>query len=151
MLIPDEKKNYKLIDLINYRLSSKIIEWKQKCERCNIYGLNHHKYEQFDMIGNYIIIYVQRINKFLRKKNLSIIEFGENLNLGDLFYEKKNTLETSFKLLGIIYHVGSLEEGHYYTVIKIRDKWVQFNDNKVGLLTNIEFKSKEVCAFLYEK
>ena len=60
-------------------------------------------------------------------------------------------METSFKLLGIIYHVGSLEEGHYYTVIKIRDKLVQFNDNKVGLLTNIEFKSKEVCAFLYEK
>ena len=89
LLIPDEKKNYKLIDLINYRLSSKIIEWKQKCERCNIYGLNHHKYEQFDMIGNYIIIYVQRINKFLRKKNLSIIEFEENLNLSNHFYEKK--------------------------------------------------------------
>ena len=64
---------------------------------------------------------------------------------------KKKLKETSFQLLGLIYHFGTLDEGHYYTIIKIRDKWVKFNDNKVKILTNIEFKSKDVCAFLYEK
>ena len=81
LLIPDQQKNYKLIDLIKYRLNSKINEWNQKCEKCNMANLNHYKFEKFDMISNYIIIYIQRINKFEKIKNNSIIEFEENLNL----------------------------------------------------------------------
>ena len=40
------------------------------------------------MISNYIIIYLKRINKFLKTKNLFIIEFEESLNLAE-FCEKK--------------------------------------------------------------
>ena len=90
LLIPDEKKNYNILDLIKEHLKLKITEWKKKCENCNIYGLNHQQLEQFDMIGNYFIIYIQRINRFKRKKNQSMIEFEEDLNLIDFFYEKKN-------------------------------------------------------------
>ena len=77
-----------MIDLIKYRLNSKIIEWNQTCEKCKLPGLNHQKFETFDMISNYIIIYLQRINKFLKTKNFSVIEFEESLNLAE-FYEKK--------------------------------------------------------------
>ena len=60
-------------------------------------------------------------------------------------------MKTSLKLLGIIYHMGSLDKGHYYSILKIRDKWFKFNDNKVSKLSNFELKSKDVCALIYEK
>ena len=151
LLIPDQQKNYKLIDLIKYRLNSKLNEWSQKCENCKLAGLNHNRFEKFDMISNYIIIYIQRINKFEKTKNNSIIEFEENLNLGEFFVEKNISKNGLFKLLCIIYHEGSLDCGHYYVIIKIRDKWFKFSDDKVKLLNTIQFKSKDVCAFVYEK
>ena len=77
-----------MIDLIKYRLNSKIIEWNQIYENCKLPGLNHQKFETFDMLSNYIIIYIQRISKFLKTKNLSFIEFEESLNLAE-FCEKK--------------------------------------------------------------
>ncbi len=42
---------------------------------------------------------------------------------------EKNILETSFKVLNVIYYVDPLEKQHYYTMIKIRDKQFKFNDN----------------------
>ena len=59
-------------------------------------------------------------------------------------------MKFSIKLLCIIYHEGSLDCGHYYVIIKIRDKWFKFSDDKVNLLNTIQFKSKDVCAFVYE-
>ena len=150
LLIPDQNKNYNLKDLIKYRLNSKITQRIEKCESCKMTGLNHNKLEKFDMISNYIIIYIQRINKFEKTKNNSIIEFEEDLNLGEYFVEKISKAGL-YKLLGIICHEGSLDCGHYYAIIKIRDKWFKFSDNKVKLLSTIQFKSKDVCAFLYEK
>ena len=140
-----------MIDLIKYRLNSKIIEWNQTCEKCKLPGLNHQKFETFDMISNYIIIYLQRINKFLKTKNLSVIEFEESLNLAEFCEKKINQNDCLFKLLCIIYHEGRLDFGHYYTIIKINEHWFKFSDNNVSLITNIEFKSKDVCAFLFEK
>ena len=140
-----------MIDLIKYRLNSKIIEWNQICENCKLPGLNHQKFKTFDMLSNYIIIYIQRISKFLKTKNLSFIEFEESLNLAE-FCEKKNYPDDClFKLLCIIYHEGTLDFGHYYTIIKIKEHWFKFSDNNVSLITNIEFKSQDVCAFLFEK
>ena len=103
------------------------------------------------MISNYIIIYLQRINKFLKTKNLSIIEFEESLNLAEFCEKKINQNDCLFKLLCIIYHEGTLDFRHYYTIIKINEHWFKFSDNNVNLITNIEFQSKDVCAFLYEK
>ena len=103
------------------------------------------------MLSNYIIIYIQRINKFLKTKNLSFIEFEESLNLAE-FCEKKNYPDDClFKLLCIIYHEGTLDFGHYYTIIKIKEHWFKFSDNNVSLITNIEFNSQDICAFLFEK
>ena len=65
--------------------------------------------------------------------------------------EKNNSKNGIFKILCIIYHEGSLDEGHYYAIIKIRDKWFKFSDNKVKILSTFQLKSKDVCAFLYEK
>ena len=140
-----------MIDLIKYRLKSKIIEWNQICENCKLPGLNHQKFETFDMISNYIIIYLQRINKFLKTKNESFIEFDESLNLAEFCENKICPDDCLFKLLGIIYHEGTLDFGHYYTIIKINELWFKFNDNIVSLVTNIEFKSKDVFAFFFEK
>ena len=95
--------------------------------------------------SNYIIIYLQRINKYL------ITKFDESLNLEEFCENKICPDDCLFKLLGIIYHEGTLDFGHYYTKNKINEFWLKFNDNIVSLFTNIEFKSKDVCSFFFEK
>jgi hypothetical protein len=52
--------------------------------------------------------------------------------------------------MNFINYIGSIDNEHYYSIFKIRDKWFEFNENHVILLNNIE-KSTDDCAFLYEK
>ena len=151
LLIPEEKKDYKLIDLIRYHLNSTVTNWIYKCENCKENNMNHYKLEKFDMISKYFIIYIQRMNKFLKTKNTSNIKFDEILNLNEFCDDELKAIGIKLKLVGIIYHNGLLESGHYYTIFKIHDKWFRFNDNRVTLINKIEFESEEACAFLYEK
>lgn len=37
-----------------------------------------------------------------------------------------------FKLCGILIHSGSAESGHYYSYIKVGERWLEFNDRKVS-------------------
>ncbi len=37
-----------------------------------------------------------------------------------------------YKLKGIIVHQGISEAGHYFSIIKLKDKWYEFNDNFIG-------------------
>ena len=151
LLFPEEKKNFHLLDLIKFRFNSSVTKWIEKCERCNESNINHYKIEKFDMIANYIIIYTQRINRFLNSKNDSKITFSEFLNLNEFLEDVLKNQNIRLKLLGIIYHIGFIESGHYYVIIKIRDQWYKFNDNEEKEIINMKFESKEACTFLYER
>ena len=73
LLIPDQNKNYNLKDLIKYRLNSKITEWIEKCENCKQSGLNHYKFEKFDMISNYNYLYLFIFKELINLKKQKII------------------------------------------------------------------------------
>ena len=67
-----------------------------------------------------IILSIKRIDWILNIKNNTEIKFSEYLNLRryiDNDFEKNN--EESYSLIGIINHIGSLEFGHYYSLIKL--------------------------------
>ena len=36
-----------------------------------------------------------------------------------------------YELSGVIIHSGVAEAGHYYSYIKIKDKWYEFNDIRI--------------------
>ena len=61
------------------------------------------------MITNYIIIYTQRINRFLNSKNDSKITIRVFLNLNEFLEEHLKNQNIRLKLLGIIYHIGFIE------------------------------------------
>ncbi len=44
-----------------------------------------------------------------------------------------NLADTQYTLTGIIVHLGTLNNGHYYSYIKLPDenKWMEFNDHKI--------------------
>ena len=151
LLFPEDKKEFNLLDLIKFRFNSSVKKWIKKCEGCKESNINHYKIEKFDMIANYIIIYTQRINRFLNSKNDSKITFSEFLNLNEFLEDDLKNQNIRLKLLGIIYHIGFIESGHYYVIIKIRDQWFKFNDNEVTEINNKKFESEEACAFLYER
>lgn len=78
-----------------------------------------------------------------RKKLNDYFEFPFELDINKwLCEEKKNKDNNSsevFNLSGVIIHSGSAEAGHYYSYIKIKDKWFEFNDTKINekILTSV--------------
>ena len=42
-----------------------------------------------------------------------------------------NEASINFTLIGGIYHYGTIAYGHYYSVIKLNDIWVQFNFSEI--------------------
>ena len=40
--------------------------------------------------------------------------------------------DNKYRLSGITVHLGSAESGHYYSIIKVGEKWLEFNDKKVS-------------------
>ena len=53
--------------------------------------------------------------------------------------EEAEATETNYKLKGVLIHSGTAQAGHYYSYIRIGEKWVEFNDTKVS-----QFEPSEV-------
>ena len=151
ILIPGNENIYNLTDLLHNYFCNTLITWSTKCDRCKENNLNHIKFPRFDMVGNYLIISIQRIDRILNIKNVSYIIFEDSLNIKNFFDSDSNEDNMNFSLIGGIYHQGTMEFGHYYSIIKIQDNWVEFNDNYITKVKNMEFSSNSICALIYEK
>ena len=56
-----------------------------------------------------------------------------------------------YRLFGTIHHNGSIQYGHYYSLIKIKNEWFEFNDSLVTKKEIMEYNSNNVCILFYEK
>ena len=47
---------------------------------------------------------------------------------------------STYKLSGVVVHIGAAEFGHYFSYIESGEKWLEFNDSKVKefKLSNLE-------------
>ena len=104
-------------------------------------------------LPNILIITINRafLGKSLIKKRLI---FKETLDLKDYlendFLDRE--IETKYKLYGVnICHKNFFVGGHYYSYVKINDKWYKFDDNKPVENTNPELESKYVVGLYYIK
>ena len=151
ILIPGNERNYNLTDLLKNSFSNSLTNWTIKCENCNEINLNHIKIPKIDMIGRYLLISIQRLNRILNTKNKAFITFNQFLNIREFMDIDSKEASINFTLIGGIYHYGTIAYGHYYSVIKLNDIWVEFNDSSIKKLKKMEFNSNSVCALIYEK
>ena len=69
-----------------------------------------------------MILSIQRINPFINNKNNCFVKFSEIIDIGEfLDIEKKRKSNFKYSLFAVINHSGSLEFGHFYSYIKIKN------------------------------
>ena len=54
-------------------------------------------------------------------------------------------------MFGTIHNNGSIQYGHYYSLITIKNEWFEFNDSLVTKKEIMEYNSNNVCILFYEK
>ena len=100
-----------------------------------------------------LILSLQRINQNTQKKLKYIVKYPEILDISEFTdHECGFDKECIYHLFAIIEHYGSINSGHYYSLIKIGDKdWFEFNDSKVKNIETISDESEYVYALFYIK
>ena len=85
----------------------------------------------------------------------STLSFKDTLDLKDYldeaFLDKEK--ETKYKLYGVnlCEKYWLINAGHYYSYVKINDKWYKFDDEKIEKEISPDFNSKYVTGLYYVK
>ena len=82
LLIANNNYENNLYDLLKEYVKILKIKWEKPCINCKK-SCEHSKIIKFNKLGDIIIISIQRINKFLNKKNECIINISEDLNMNE--------------------------------------------------------------------
>jgi ubiquitin carboxyl-terminal hydrolase 7 len=82
-------------------------------------------------------IYLKRYDDYGNKLK-HFVEFEETLDMNN--YLSQPNPHNVYNLYAIIVHTGSSMSGHYYSYIKLNDQWYEFNDSRVTLLEDEEWK-----------
>ena len=149
--LPINNREYELISLIKDNFSSIINDWKEECFSCKKNNQKHFKKVKFAMLNEIIIFSIQRFDYINNLKNNSYIIFDEFINMKDLIDNDLEDLQFKFKLFATIHHIGSIDTGHYYVIIRKDKEWITFNDSVVEENNNMNFKSNTVCFLVYQK
>ena len=153
LLFENENLNeYDLNNLIKINiLRNEIIQINETCKNCEkIY--DRQQKIRIANLPQLLILSIQRINFFTQKKNNTKISFNEVLDLKEIVdNEIFDNSNTNYRLWGIIYHKGNnLNNGHYYSYIKIKGNWFCFDDKNV--INDIpDFNSSEVNTLFYTR
>ena len=103
------------------------------------------------MLNDVIIFSLQRLNTSLSSKNTISVAYSENISLKEFCDRELCQSENNYKLFCTINHYGDINFGHYYSYIKIGNKWYQFNDSYVNEISQLNTNSSSVCVLFYEK
>jgi len=81
----------------------------------------------------YLTIIFKKYNTIERKNNQEIIFPFHDLNLSK-YCDGYDSFECLYDLIGVGCHVGNLNSGHYFSIIKKNDnKWYNFNDSSISV------------------
>ena len=114
------------------------------CESCKK-QVEISKRSLLHTLPNYMIVHLQRMvfnyDTMENEKINSRLEFPMDLNVFQYSTEGVERNEGSdcssivddyhYDLQGIIVHVGTAQAGHYYSYIKDKNKWLEFNDTSI--------------------
>lgn len=116
------------------------------CENCQKKTINRKKISFFDS-AKYLIIKLQRIDTVREIKNNKLIDFPKKL---PFLTDCNNYLYT---LIGVVYHTGSLNSGHYYSQCfhKENNTWFRFNDETIESVSWREVVNPGAYVLVYER
>ena len=130
------------------------------CDFCNSYLEAERKYAFINNIFTYslildtlpkvLIIQLKRFKmmKEICRKISYCVNIPFEINLNFLLHNStKYQNSTNYHLRSMIVHVGSgLQQGHYFSIVKISDEWFKFDDENIQVdnilkIIKIAFKS----------
>ena len=151
LLIPREAKESKLEDLLFNFLNTINVSLKEKCKDCNKNKTNIEKHMTLGVLNDIVIFSLQRLDPLLSVKSNTRIYFPDIIDLKLFADELIQNDNLKYRLFGTIHHNGSIQYGHYYSLIKIKNEWFEFNDSLVTKKEIMEYNSNNVCILFYEK
>ena len=101
------------------------------CIKCNTKRHNIHKKINFNILNDIIIFTLLRLDPYLSIKKEAIVYFQDIIDLKEYYDNESILKDLKYQLFGIINHVGSINYGHYYSIIKLDNNWYEFNDSNI--------------------
>ena len=136
------EENFYTIDL-NVKDSNNIYEsFSSFCEDeyIQVDSCNSIKYTKIIKAPPILVIHLKRfeynLQTFERYKVNTVFTFPETLNIGP--YLDKMESKVNYKLSGAVIHSGNSQFGHYFSLIKVNDKWIEFNDKDINPINEKE-------------
>jgi ubiquitin C-terminal hydrolase len=153
LLFEDEiTPQYDIYSLIKSNiLRNEIIKVNDICKDCEKICDRQQKI-RIANLPQLLILSIQRFNNFNQKKNNTKISFNEVLDLNEVIdNEIFDNSNTNYRLWGIIYHKGNnLNNGHYFSYIKIQGNWFCFDDKNI--INDIpDFNSSDVNTLFFTR
>lgn len=109
-----------------------------------------YKYERLWRLPKYLLINFKRFNQ--NKKINHLVKFPiNNLDL-EKYTDSYDKLNSKFHLKGIIFHIGSMNFGHYFCATRFNNKWFSFNDENFSSINDINgLINQNAYILLYER
>ncbi len=147
--IPETKTNDKTIQqCVDKYYESEMID-DYKCEKCGMKGMRK-------MIKSSIspkILFVQ-LNRFWGvQKNCCPIQIGEKLDMRSHSFSVNTSdpmATKTYSLRGFICHTGNIHGGHYYTVVRHGNQYIEIDDNVARLAPNKDAYSSQAYIAIYQ-
>lgn len=102
------------------------------CDKCNN-NISAIKKIEIWTTPPILVIQFKRFNSLLQKNNSFINYPLDNFNI-KIITSKYQNINTTYKLISVINHIGNMNGGHYYSycIDEELKKWYEFNDSEVN-------------------
>ena len=120
-----------------------------QCEKCKKKTL-FKKTLEIERLPKYLVLSLKRFKYILTNsiKIQNLITFPlENLPLQN--YVSQKNINYKYNLFGVINHSGSLEWGHYNSIFKVNESWLNYDDSHVSEIKG-GIESKKVYMLIYK-
>ena len=144
--IPSEIDNLTLTDCLDLYVKKEILKGENSffCNKCNKLVNKGYQWIKLWNTPNIMIIQVVRFvnNNNSSKKVTKLIDIPKNINLKkytDTNYGKYLELENTcfdYTLYASCCHLGSLNGGHYFSIVQKDSNWYRVDDDDVFLISN---------------
>ena len=151
LLIPKNVREVNIYNLLDMFIKEIKVDLKEACKECQEKKINIKKEIRFDILNQILIFSIQRFDPLLSVKNESMILYDEIIDLMPYSDGHLKDNDLKYKLIGTIHHNGTLQYGHYYSIIKINNDWYEFNDSFINKIIDLNYNSSNVCILFYQK
>lgn len=115
-----------------------------KCDFCKEVH-EYYKLTNFFILPNYLFIRLKNVNP--RNSRKQQIELDSEIDLTEHVY---NNNDIKYKLYAVVYHIGSINSGHYFTCRIFKDKMFLFDDTNVRPIENLPNKNASILCYARE-